>query len=261
MKRVVIKLGSGVLAQKDGLALDAGQFEHLAKDIASLRIKGIECILVSSGAIAAGAGLLGLTERPTDTAGKQACAAIGQPVLMQFFEKSLGEHNLHVAQLLLTHGDIDSTMRRKNAQNTLEHLLHAKNIIPIINENDSVAVEELRFGDNDRLSAEVAAMAKADLLVILTSVNGFFINGELVPELRDLENATSHITGDTGKFSVGGMKTKLEAVRIAWDAHIPVALANGRISGVLQKLIEQNSETKSVGTRFPLPCQMGLKDL
>ncbi|MFV0414967.1 MAG: glutamate 5-kinase [Chthoniobacterales bacterium] len=252
MKRVVVKLGSGVLSKNDGLALDAEPFDHLARDLAKLRKNGIECIVVSSGAIAAGAGLLGLKTRPTDTASKQASAAAGQPVLMQFFEKSLHQQNLHVAQLLLSHGDIDSTMRRKNAQNTLERLLSAGNIIPIINENDSVAVEELRFGDNDRLSAEVAAMASADLLIILTSVDGFFMEGKLATEIRNLELAGPHVTGDTGKFSVGGMKTKLEAVRIAWDAGIPVALANGRTPGVLADLVEENND-RPVGTCFPLP--------
>lgn len=250
MKRIVIKLGTGILSQDGGRALELEQFQFLATDLAALRVMGVDCLVVSSGAIAAGVPVLGLDSRPTDTAGKQACAAAGQPVLMRCFDQCLQKHGLHAAQLLLTHDDIDSAMRRRNAQNTLERLLSAGHIIPIVNENDSVAVEELRFGDNDRLSAEVAAMAGADLLCILTSVDGFLIAGEVTPEVTDLELAASHVTGDTGKFSVGGMATKLEAVRIAWQAGIPVVLANGRSPGILQKI----AAGEPTGTKFPLPA-------
>jgi glutamate 5-kinase len=249
MKRIVVKLGTGVLSQNEGSALEIPQFEILADGLAGLVRSGVSCIVVSSGAIAAGVSILGLQERPTDTAGKQACAAVGQPRLIQSFDASLQKHSLHAAQLLLTHGDIDSSMRRHNAQNTLERLLSVRNIIPIINENDSVAVEELRFGDNDRLSAEVAVMVGADLLCILTSVDGFLFGETLQTEITNIEEARGHVTGDTGRMSVGGMGTKLDAVRIAHAGGIPVFLGNGRNADILVSLLSG----KAPGTHFPLP--------
>ena len=237
MQRLVLKLGTGILSQDEGRALDRAQFARLAGEIAELRQSNVELILVSSGAVAAGVPVLGLEARPTDVAGKQACAAVGQPALMSCYAESFQAHGLCVGQLLLSHSDIDSRLRRENARNTMDRLLTTPSVIPVVNENDSVAVEELRFGDNDRLSAEVAALVAADLLVIFTGVEGLLDGvGKLVPEVTHLEKAFSLVTEETGKFSVGGMRTKLEAARIAARAGLPTVIAHGRTPGLLARL-------------------------
>ena len=163
MARIVIKFGTGVLSRSGGRALDEKQFRRFASEIASLVKDGNSCLIVSSAAIAAGVDMLGLEQRPEDLPGKQACAAAGQPELMRMYATAFKRHNVKVAQLLLTHDDIDSRMRRQNASNTIERIFQTRNIVPVINENDTVAVEELRFGDNDRLSAEVAQLVNHEI--------------------------------------------------------------------------------------------------
>lgn len=248
-KLLVVKLGTGVLSREGGRALDTAQFRRIAREIAALRSKGIACILVSSAAIAAGVRVLGLPKRPDDLPGKQACAAAGQPELMRLYAASFKAHGLHVAQLLLTHGDIDSRMHRSNARNTLQRLLSAGTVVPIINENDSVAVEELRFGDNDRLSAEVAILARANHLAILTSVDGLQDSaGKRIPLVKNLDDVLRHVRPDKGAESVGGMKTKLEAVRLATEAKIPVHILDGRRPGQIAAALEK----ADTGTYFPI---------
>jgi glutamate 5-kinase len=238
MKRLVIKLGTGILSKDQGRALDRAQFARLASEFSSLLQGGTSVVVVSSGAVAAGVPVLGLIDRPADLAAKQACAAVGQPALMSLYDECLRLHGLRVGQLLLSHADIDSRMRRGNARNTLDCLLGAEGIVPIVNENDSVGTEELRFGDNDRLSAEVAVLVGADMLVILTSVDGLLdADGNLIPDVDHLDAAMSHVREETGRFSVGGMRTKLEAVRIAADAGIPTIIANGRSPGILPSIV------------------------
>ncbi len=230
-----------------GNALDAGQFRKLAEAVSGLVKSGAQCIVVSSGAVAAGMPVLGLKERPADLIMRQACAAAGQSRLMGMYSETLGAHGLAVAQLLLTHGDLDSQTRRKNAGNTLERLLESGRVVPIVNENDSVAVEELRFGDNDHLSAEVATLAKADLLIILTSVDGLMdAKGKVVPLVRDLKSVGGLVRQDKGKLSVGGMVTKLEAVRLALAAGITTVIANGRKPGQVGGIVAG----RAGGTRF-----------
>ncbi|MFA7344326.1 MAG: glutamate 5-kinase [Terrimicrobiaceae bacterium] len=249
MKRLVIKLGTGVLS-RSGRALEGAQFRRIAREVADLHKSGTSCILVSSAAIAAGVRVLGLAGRPDDLPGKQACAAAGQPELMRLYAASFRAHGLRVAQLLLTHGDIDSRMRRTNARNTLDRLLSSGPVVPVVNENDSVAVEELRFGDNDRLSAEVAQLVRADHLVILTSVDGLQdAHGKRVPEVRDIAAASRLVRPDKGAESVGGMKTKLEAVKLAVGSGIPCSILDGRKPGQIAAALDG----KNVGTRFPLP--------
>ena len=249
MKRLVIKLGTGVLSRAGGRALDTAQFRRIAQEVAALHQAGTSCILVSSAAIAAGVRVLGLPRRPDDLPGKQACAAAGQPELMRLYAASFRRHGLHVAQLLLTHGDIDSRMRRVNARNTLDRLLSASTVVPIINENDSVAVEELRFGDNDRLSAEVAQLVRADHLVILTSVDGLQdAKGRRVPEVKDIAAVAGLVRPDKGEESVGGMKTKLEAVKLAVGSGIPCTILDGRKPGQIAAALAG----QDVGTRFPV---------
>jgi glutamate 5-kinase len=167
---------------------------------------------------------------------------------MELYAKSFAKHRINVAQLLLTHDDLDSKLRNHNATNTLNRLLQAKNVVPIINENDSVAVEELRFGDNDRLSAEVAIIAKADMLILLTSVDGLLDKkGKLVPLVKDVAKVQSLARVEKGKFSVGGMASKLQSVKLAVDAGVQAAIANGRTPGEIPTLVKGGV----TGTLFP----------
>jgi len=236
--RIVLKFGSGVLTSEKENALNAKRFKEIATGVSGLIAAGHECVIVSSAAVAAGLKTMGFTERPADLSSRQACAAVGQSKLMRQYEAAFATHSLSVAQLLLTHSDLDSRTRYLNAQNTLAALLHAKGVVPIINENDSVAVEELRFGDNDRLSAEVAMLAGADLLVLLTSVDGLLDEkGTLIPKVRDIEKVTGLAREEKGRYSVGGMVSKLQAVKLALDAGIPTLIASGariaKIGGIV----------------------------
>ena len=252
---VVLKFGTGILACEGGCSLDTAQFRRLCAEIAALVASGVPCVVVSSAAVAAGVDALKLPKRPTDLAGKQACAAIGQPALMGAYTRHLGRHGLRPAQLLLTHDDIFDEGRARNASVTLKRLLASPGIVPIINENDSVAVEELRFGDNDRLSAEVAKLLGASLLILLTSADGLLAkraskNSEAVriPVVTDIQEAFRHVTPEKGEHSTGGMQAKLQAVETAVNAGVETVIAHGRkkaqIAGAVSGL--------DVGTRFPV---------
>lgn len=246
-QRLVLKFGSGILANPNGNNLDRRQFARLTAEVAALVRAGHEVVIVSSGAVAAGMSALGLTERPRDLAARQACAAVGQSRLMELYGKLFARHGLHVAQLLLTHGDLDSRTRHDNARNTLAQLLKAGNVVPVINENDSVAVEELNFGDNDRLSAEVALLIGAHRLFLLTSVDGVLDpEGHVVPEVRDIRTASGLVRPDKGRLSVGGMTTKLQAASIASAGGVRVQILNGRTPGLLKAALAG----KKVGTVF-----------
>ena len=246
-ERLVLKFGSGTLARASGASLERQQFLRLAREVAALMRNGRQCIIVSSGAVAAGMSVLALKERPNDLATIQACAAVGQSKLMREYETAFSRYKLHVAQLLLTHSDLDSRTRHANARNTLERLLERGSVVPIINENDSVAVEELRFGDNDRLSAEVAMLAHAGLLIMLTSVNGLMdASGAVVPRVTNIDEAERLVRSERGKFSVGGMTSKLQAARMATSAGIPTVIANGRKAGLLEAILAG----EAIGTRF-----------
>ena len=250
MSRIVLKLGTGVLSREGGRALAPARFRRLAGEVSGLSRNGHPCIIVSSAAIAAGVHVLGMDGRPEDLAGKQACAAAGQPELMRMYSMALRRHGFRAAQLLLTHDDIDSRMRRQNALNTFERLLAARNVVPIVNENDSVAVEELRFGDNDRLSAEVAQLVKADALLLLTCSDGLVdAAGQRIGTTRDVTRAFEHVRPDKGEFSVGGMRTKLQAVEYALSHGIPAWILDGRKPGQIAAALGG----ADVGTRFLLP--------
>lgn len=248
-KRILLKFGTGILAREDGLSLDLPQLKALTAEIAALIAAGHECAVVSSAAVAAGLATLGFTERPTDLPSIQACAAVGQSRLMQVYESLLAKHGLHVGQLLLTHQDMDSRTCYANARNTLDRLFACRNVVPIINENDPVAVEELRFGDNDRLSAEVAILAGADLLILLTSVDGLLEEKKgvtrVVPLVRSLDSANGLVREEKGRFSVGGMKSKLQAATRAAEMGIKVFIANGRKPNSIGKIIAG----EKIGTR------------
>jgi glutamate 5-kinase len=247
-KRIVIKFGTGILTKSTGNSLNSKQLRRLTTEVAELVRAGHQCLLVSSGAVGAGLMLMGLPQRPKDLPSIQACAAIGQSRLMRLYETLFQQHGLHVAQLLLSHQDIDSRTRYQNARNTLERLLRFRNVVPVINENDSVAVEELKFGDNDRLSAEVAILAQADLLVILTSVEGLLDQQrKLIPKVTDIDGVVHLARNETGIHSTGGMITKLQAAKMAFQSGIPSVIASGFEPGVLAAAVAG----KPAGTQFP----------
>ncbi len=252
--RIVLKFGSGILATPRGNTLDTKQFSRLSREVASLVNDGHECILVSSGAVAAGLGALGFRERPEDLPSRQACAAIGQSKLMQAYAKNFEPHGLQVAQVLLTHGDIDSRTRCENVRSTLGCILQRRRVVPIINENDTVATEELRFGDNDRLSAEVAMLLNADMLILLTSVEGLLDGkGKRIPEVHNVDSVTRLARNEKGRLSVGGMVSKLQAVKLAVDSGITTYIASGRKAGQIAAI----TAGKNIGTRFAPPARDG----
>jgi len=245
--RILLKFGSGILTQARANALDTKQFARLTAEVAQLVHGGCKCIIVSSGAVAAGMRVVGLKERPHDLTTGQACAAVGQSKMMHLYASMFAKHQLNVAQLLLTHGDLDSRTRHQNAKNTLERLLECKDVVPVINENDSVAVEELRFGDNDRLSAEVAVLVEAELLIMLTSVDGLMDHaGKRIPMIADVTDADRFVRSEKGTVSVGGMVSKLDAVKLATAAGIPTVIANGRRAGIIPRI----AAGERVGTLF-----------
>lgn len=232
-KRIVIKIGSGVLAQEEGVSLDLDIIARLAKSIASLTHAGHQCLVVSSGAVAAGLDALGLSERPSSINSLQACAAAGQARLMHHYEGQFSQLGMTVAQILLTHEDLSNEQRRSNVKNTLTHLLEFPHVIPIINENDSVAVYELKVGDNDLLSTDIALLARADLLILLTSVPGLRgpdskDENDIIEHIDDVSKVLHYASEETGRLSIGGMRSKLECVQKAVEHGIETLIANGR---------------------------------
>jgi glutamate 5-kinase len=249
-KRIVVKLGTAVLTDERKHP-DSAQMGQLVRQIARLRSSGKEIVLVTSGAVGAGMGVLGFEKRPESLAEQQACAAVGQSRLMAAYEKLFDEYHLHVAQVLVTHDDLQHKERHRNARNTLTTLLR-RGVIPIINENDAVSTTELKFGDNDKLSALVAALLPADLLVILTSVDGVMENfGQPgARRLSIISEIDAHIEalsgGTTSATAVGGMKSKIQAAKIVMRSGVPLVIAPGRSTTVLAQIIGGDD----VGTLF-----------
>ncbi len=216
----------------------------MADQIAACAREGRQPLLVSSGAIACGMAKLGLAARPTSLAQLQACAAIGQSELMHLYTVAFARHGMTVAQVLLTQDDLANRARFRNAKQTLLTLLHRR-VIPIINENDTVAVEEITFGDNDRLAALVAAAVDAQVLVILSDVEGFLQDGQLVERIEAIDQVNrSALTRSARDTTRGGMASKLEAARIAGHSGIPLVIANGTRPSVLSDILAG----KAVGT-------------
>ena len=250
VRRLVVKLGTGVLtdARKQ---LDLAQMEQLAAQIAEQRRAGREVLVVSSGAVGAGMGVLGYTQRPKVLAQLQACAAVGQVRLMATYEALFSKRGCHVAQVLLTHDDLHDHERHLNARNTLLRLL-GDGVIPIINENDVVSFTELKFGDNDKLSALVACLLPADLLAILTTVDGLIENlgardEKLVSVVERIDEKVEKLGGGTqSATAVGGMIAKIQAAKITTRAGIPMVIASGRKNQVLMKILGGGPE----GTLF-----------
>ncbi|MEW6101521.1 MAG: glutamate 5-kinase [Candidatus Omnitrophota bacterium] len=250
-KRVVLKIGSSLLFKKTaagGICLDSEVLSQLVEQISYLTKSGKEALVVSSGAIASGLSLLKLAHKPKDLSLLQAIAAIGQPELMDVYRNAFRQRGLNCSQVLLTAEDLASRKRYLNAKNTLLTLLKLKNI-PVINENDTVSTEEIKFGDNDRLSALVASLVKADILVILSDVDGLLDREKKV--IRIVDEITPRIKAlacpSDKKTCVGGMITKLEAAKISVDSGIPCVVANGRTFDIIPSLLK---DPASHGTIF-----------
>jgi glutamate 5-kinase len=252
MKRIVLKFGSGILTRKDSVEPDPVQLRKLIEAVALLKRAGHSCVVVSSGAVASGLRPMGYTERPKDMVTLQACAAVGQTHLMHAYEGLLRDHGLHVAQLLLTHGDFQTPQRAESVRSTLVRLLEHEGVVPIINENDSVATEELKLGDNDKLSSMVAQLWKADVLVLLTSVPGLMKDMSRpedgpIPVVEDVASVLELAVEERSKWGTGGMASKLEAVQAAVNSGVECIIANGREAEQLPAVIEG----RGVCTRFP----------
>ncbi len=248
--RIVVKLGTGVLTD-DRKLIDPAQLKQLVAQVAALRKAGKEVVLVTSGAVGAGMGALGYHTRPSDLAEKQACAAVGQSRLMATYDQLFSAHKLVVAQVLLTHEDLEHHERHLNARNTLVTLL-GRGVVPIINENDAVSFTEIKFGDNDKLSALVASLLPADLLVILTTVDGVIENfgkaeARTLSVIEQIDAGIENMAGGTtSATAVGGMKSKIEAAKIAVRSGIPLVIASGRKVDVMEKILAGSEE----GTMF-----------
>lgn len=239
LRRVVVKVGSNVLALPEG-GLNVARVGELADMAALARRRGVEIIIVTSGAVAAGRGVLAMRQRPTALPDLQAVAAIGQCALMEAYANAFRRHGFHAAQVLLNRDDMDDRRRYLNARNAMISLLE-KNAVPVVNENDTVTVEELKFGDNDMLSAMVAAKMDADLLVILTNVPGLMSGhpekdpgARLIPWIEKITPAVEAlVTGGNSEHGTGGMATKLQAARHATQFGVACVIADGTTEGQL----------------------------
>lgn len=251
-QKIVVKIGTSSLTYGNG-KVNLHRIERLAAVISDLKNSGRDVILVSSGAIGIGTEALRLPERPASVSGRQAAAAVGQAHLMQIYARAFAEYGYDVAQILLTKYTVDHEETKKNAENTFAELLKL-NVIPVVNENDTVAVDEIKFGDNDNLSANVAIMTEADLLIILTDIDGFYLSNpaedpdaKLIKTVTDLsENIEKYAGGSTSGKGTGGMLTKVRASRTAAQKGIICVIANGENPEVIRKIIEG----EGLGTTF-----------
>lgn len=254
-RRAVLKLGTNILRASDG-TVDEVRMTHVGQAVEALRAQGVEVIIVSSGAIGLGMGRLGLTRRPSKLPELQACAAIGQTILMETWQRAFAPAGLTVAQVLLTREDVRGRKRHLAVHDTLEKLL-ALGVIPIINENDTVSADEIKFGDNDILGALVASLVKAELLVILSTAPGLIdregtgqivrVVHEITPEIRAMAGGSETAT------SVGGMTTKIEAAQLATTSGCGVFIGSGYDAAILGAIFDGSAE----GTFFA-PRQRGL---
>lgn len=253
-KRVVIKVGTSTLTHQSGL-VNLRRIERFVKTLSDLKNMGKELVLVTSGAIGVGVGKLGLPERPRDTRSKQAAAAVGQVELMYIYDRLFSEYNHTISQVLLTRDVVEDASRCQHCKNTLTRLLEY-GVLPVVNENDTVAVEEIEFGDNDTLSAVVATLCEADLLLILTDIDGLYDkNPREHPDAKLLtrveaitDQLRSAATGAGTALGTGGMITKLQAAELAGAAGIDTILLSGERPEDLYRLLDG----ESVGTYFSL---------
>ncbi|HTY13898.1 MAG TPA: glutamate 5-kinase [Candidatus Omnitrophota bacterium] len=249
-KNIVIKIGSSTLATKQG-KLDIPNLSRLVRETAALVKQKSRVIVVTSGSIVTGAEKLKLKAKPSSLPQKQAAAAVGQSILMRQYEKAFESFGLTVAQVLLTRDAIENRERYNNARNTFHTLLREK-VVPIVNENDTVTVEEIKFGDNDNLSALVAQLVGADLLILLTDVDGFYMKTASglkfkADVIEEIDHKVISAAGNSStKVGTGGMATKIEAAKICRKAGIPMVIAHGRTPGVIGKI----ARGETVGTLF-----------
>jgi glutamate 5-kinase len=248
-KRVVVKIGSRLIADAP-----ASRPATIADEVVALRARGVEVVIVSSGAIALGIGRLKLPARPTELPGLQAAAAVGQSRLMQHWEHAFGAHGVEIGQVLVTHDDLGDRRRFLSARLTLRALLDHR-VVPIINENDTVATEEIKFGDNDQLAALVCNLVSADALVILTDVEGVRdAGGVRMPIVHDIEAEAAPVAGgSTSGVGSGGMASKVGSARIATRTGVPVVVGPGREADVLVRVLRGDD----VGTLFVPPQTKG----
>ena len=251
-KRIVVKVGTSTLAYENG-KINLQRMERLAMVLADLQNSGKEVILVSSGAVGVGVGMLGLEEKPNDLIMKQALAAIGQVGLIRLYQKFFDEYSKTVAQVLLTRDGIENSLRRKNARNTLLQLLEMK-IIPVVNENDTVITDEIEFGDNDTLSAAVATLVQADLLLILTNTDGVYTSdphlnqsARKVPKVMKASDDLKDIdVQGSSKLGSGGMASKIAAAELCREHNVDVVIADGNNPATILEVLEG----KDLGTFF-----------
>lgn len=249
MKKIVVKIGSSILAPKG--EIDQGILDNFIQDIVYIDNLGIKMVIVSSGAIACGLKELGYKRKPSDISLLMAASSLGQTILMNLYRRRFVSYKKKSAQILLTWDDFNERKRYINARATINKLL-TFNIFPVINENDAVATDEIKFGDNDRLSAMVANLIDADLLIILSDVEGLLDKGTVVPIVEKIDNRIMSLANKEDKiFTTGGMKSKLEAAKIAMASGIKTVVAKGNRKNVLRDIVEG----KSVGTIF-LPQQV-----
>lgn len=250
--RLVIKIGTSTLAHPSG-HLNIKRVEHLCKVIADIKNAGNEIIMVSSGAIGMGVGKLGLKSRPKDMPTKQAAAAVGQCELMYIYDKLFSEYHHNVAQLLITNDNFSEEDRYSNFINTLNRLMEL-DVIPIINENDTIATEEIAVGDNDTLAAKVASAVSANILILLSDIDGLYTadphkhkDAVIIPEVNELNGEITRLaTGSLTPQGTGGMITKLNAAMICMENNCEMVITNGNNPDALYDVIDN----KQVGTRF-----------
>ncbi|NLM61567.1 MAG: glutamate 5-kinase [Clostridiales bacterium] len=251
VKRLVVKVGSSTLTYESG-KLNHRNMERIVRVLSDIMNSGIEVVLVSSGAQAAGFGRLGLREKPKELRLKQATASVGQGALMYIYEKYFGEYGYPVGQILLNRSDVEEQCRRQNLQNTFEALIEF-GAVPIVNENDSVAVEEILIGDNDTLSATVACLVGADLLVILSDIDGLYDSdprlnpqARFIDRVEDIDSLEASISGAGSNRGTGGMITKIQAARMAVSCGVDTIVTRGDTPELLYDILEG----KPVGTLF-----------
>lgn len=257
MKKIVLKLGTGILSAGHG-NIHQARLQNLAQGISTLRKIGVEVIIVSSGAVGLGMGKLGYKTRPDELAELRACASIGQCLLMNAWSKALDEVGMIPGQVLLTREDFNQQSRSEKVKETLLTLLE-RQVVPIVNENDSVSDEEIKFGDNDVLSALLASLSEADMLVILSTAPGLMThkdNGKLVPFIAEITPAIEQMAqGTNSPTAVGGMITKIDAAKVATKSGCAVFIGSGEQPANLTEIFEG----KAIGTFFP-PSGLNLKD-
>ncbi|MFH1353074.1 MAG: glutamate 5-kinase [bacterium] len=240
MRRIVIKVGTALLTDSRG-GISRRIISRISGEIAALREKNFRIAVVSSGAI--GCGMIKMNvPKPKDVSGAQVLSSIGQPILMNLWVKALSKHGLTAAQILCSADDFSQRNKYLNLRRTILQIL-ASGVVPIINENDSVAVDEIKFGDNDRLSALVASHIEAETLVILTDVKGILVNGEIVREIHSIDRALLEKAGAASGFGTGGMRSKLLAAKITQLSGCKMIIASGKMPGVLSGIFLQNQQT------------------